>query len=203
VVIADPAPPGELAGALPALPGAAREAKQLSALYSAPEVITGGRATPTAFLEALRRADVVHFGGHALADPAQPWQARLVLSADASAPTGMLSLEALAPRSAAARLVVLAACETGLGRESRGEGLLSLSRPLLAAGVRNVLVTKWRVDDSAMAALSKQFHEQLRVAGRTPVQALRAAQQALMASADPRLNAPSTWAALEVQGVFQ
>jgi CHAT domain-containing protein len=202
-VIADPSPPAELAATMPALSGAAREAREIAALYAAPVVITGERATPSAFAEALATSQLVHFGGHALADPAQPWQARLVMSPEATSPTGMLALDSLKPRSAGARVVVLAACETGLGRGSRGEGLLSLSRPLLAAGVRNVLVTKWRVDDAAMAELSKRFHGELRMAGRTAVQALRAAQRTLMRSPDPMLNSPSTWAALEAQGVLQ
>jgi CHAT domain-containing protein len=162
-------------------------------------MVEGAAATPRAFLAALEDADVVHFAGHAVGDASRPWQARLLLSGSTSDDDGALTLAQLRAGRSLAEVVVLAACDTGTGSGSAGEGLLSLSRPLLASGVRSVVVSKWRVVDDDMRVLNQAFHVHLRKPGAGPAAALRHAQLALLEAGGPHA-AVHVWAMLEVQG---
>ena len=73
-------------------------------------------------------------------------------------------------------LVVLSACETGLGRVAGGEGVMGLARAFHLAGARNVITSLWKVDDEATAALMAAFYQELWVNKRPPIEALREAQ---------------------------
>jgi CHAT domain-containing protein len=94
-------------------------------------------------------------------------------------------------------LVVLSACETGLGKEVRGEGLFSLVRGFMYAGAPAVLATSWKVDDQATADLMKLFYESL-FDGRTAAESLREAQTRLRST--KRYQRPYYWAGFELQG---
>jgi CHAT domain-containing protein len=76
-------------------------------------------------------------------------------------------------------LVVLSACETGLGRVAGGEGVMGLTRAFHLAGARNVVASLWKVDDIATAALMGLFYHKLWHEDKPPVVALREAQLAL------------------------
>jgi CHAT domain-containing protein len=79
-----------------------------------------------------------------------------------------------------ADLVVLSACETGLGKAAGGEGVLGLQRAFQVAGARTVVATLWKVDDSATQALMVAFYRNLWEGGKPRLQALRDAQIALL-----------------------
>jgi CHAT domain-containing protein/tetratricopeptide (TPR) repeat protein len=76
-------------------------------------------------------------------------------------------------------LVVLSACETGLGLVGGGEGVFGLQRAFHLAGAHNVIASLWKVDDNATAALMALFYDQLWRLNKPPIEALRAAQLAL------------------------
>jgi CHAT domain-containing protein/tetratricopeptide (TPR) repeat protein len=76
-------------------------------------------------------------------------------------------------------LVVLSACETGLGLVGGGEGVFGLQRAFHLAGAQNVVASLWKVDDEATAALMAFFYDQLWRQDKPPIEALRAAQLAL------------------------
>jgi CHAT domain-containing protein len=98
-------------------------------------------------------------------------------TADAGKPEGILTaeeVEALDLRGT--DLVLLSACETGLGAVEAGEGVMGLQRAFHGAGARNVVASLWRVDDQATAALMGLFYRNLWVEKRPPQQALREAQ---------------------------
>jgi CHAT domain-containing protein len=100
-----------------------------------------------------------------------------------------------------ADLVVLSACETGLGEEIKGEGLIGLTRGFMYAGAERVLVSSWRVDDEATAQLMGKFYQGMLKEGLRPAAALRAAQLAMWQQ--QRWRAPYYWAAFTLQGEWR
>jgi CHAT domain-containing protein len=97
-----------------------------------------------------------------------------------------------------ADLTVLSACQTALGREIRGEGLVGLTRSFMYAGVPRVVATLWKIDDAATAELMRAFYRALLKEGRGPAAALRAAQLELART--PAWSAPYYWAGFVLQG---
>jgi CHAT domain-containing protein len=100
-----------------------------------------------------------------------------------------------------ADLVVLSACQTALGKDVRGEGLISLTRGFMYAGAPRVVASLWQVDDRASAELMKRFYEGMLGRGLRPAAALRAAQVELLN--DKRWRAPHYWAAFTIQGEWK
>jgi CHAT domain-containing protein len=97
-----------------------------------------------------------------------------------------------------ADLVVLSACETGLGTKILGEGLVGLPQAFMAAGASRVLVSLWPVDDLASSKLMSRFYQGYAAAGRSPAAAHREAQIAMWRM--QRYEAPFFWGAFELQG---
>jgi CHAT domain-containing protein len=100
-----------------------------------------------------------------------------------------------------ADLVVLSACQTGLGKEMRGEGLIGLTRGFLYAGAPRVMASLWQVDDAATAALMKSFYRGVLVQKLTPAAALRAAQIEMLKRKG--WAAPYYWGAFVLQGEWR
>src|SRR5262249_38747079 len=100
-----------------------------------------------------------------------------------------------------AAVVVLAACDTAVGPEVRGEGLVGLARGFLYAGASRVLASLWKVDQRATVALVRQFLAAAAVAGRPYSAALREAQ--LRLRKDPEWQAPYYWGGFVLQGDWQ
>ena len=96
-----------------------------------------------------------------------------------------------------ADLVVLSACQTGLGQEVRGEGLIGLTRAFQYAGARSLLVTLWEIGDASTAVFMEAFYTDWQ-AGRSKDEALQAGMQVLQA--DPRWNHPFYWSAFVLIG---
>ncbi len=101
----------------------------------------------------------------------------------------------------AADLVVLSACETALGAEIRGEGLLGFAQGFMYAGAASVLVSLWNVDDQATAELMARFYHRLLIEGLRPAAALRAAQAEIRQQ--KRWLAPYFWAGFVLQGEWR
>jgi CHAT domain-containing protein/tetratricopeptide (TPR) repeat protein len=167
----DAAPSGDNMD-LPPLPGARREAEAIARVYQS-EPLVGASLSPAAFLARVRSSDVVHFAGHAVADSDYPSRSFLALAGTGDA-ARLTPDRITADVFGRVQLVVLSACSTAGGDVARGEGVLSLARPFLAAGIPFVLATLQPVDDG-IGPLLVDFHERLR-AGQAPAQALRLAQ---------------------------
>ena len=89
-------------------------------------------------------------------------------------------------------LVVLSACETGLGEEAGGEGLLGLQRAFQAAGARTVVASLWKVDDAATQALMVEFYRNLWQGKLGKLESLRQAQLAMLrGKLKPQVDEPS------------
>jgi CHAT domain-containing protein len=100
-----------------------------------------------------------------------------------------------------AELVVLSACETGLGKEIQGEGLIGLTRGFMYAGAPRVIVSLWSVSDAATSQLMVAMYKAMLKQGKRPAAALRDAQ--LMMIRNRRFRAPYYWAAFQQQGEYR
>ncbi len=98
-------------------------------------------------------------------------------------------------------LVSLSACQTGLGRELGGQGVVGLRSAIIAAGARSVLMSLWKVDDEATQELMHQFYKNLWAGGKNKAEALRLAQQCIRSDKrHPDWAKPRYWAAWSIVG---
>ena len=96
---------------------------------------------------------------------------------------------------------MLSACQTGLGKEVRGEGVIGMTRGFMYAGAPRVVVSLWNVSDRATASLMKSFYQGMLARGLRPAAALRAAQIEMLKLREWR--APYYWAAFGMQGEWR
>lgn len=152
----------------------------------------------------LAQYRIVHFATHGLLDSQNPELSGLVLSLvdeQGQPQNGFLELEDIYNLNLSADLVVLSACETGLGKQIDGEGLVGLTRGFMYAGASRVVASLWRVDDEATAELMKKFYQAMLQDGERPAQALRTAQ--MWMREQKAWAAPYYWAGFVLQGEWQ
>lgn len=163
---------------------------------------TGFDAVPEVALSgALGSFSLLHLLGHGMTDPKRPERSRLLLSlyTRRGLPRrGWLTAKEVREIELRADVAVLSACQTGLGKEIRGEGLVGLSHSVLAAGASSVVASLWNVDDRATAALMERFYGEMLDRGRPPAEALRLAQLSLRN--EPRWSSPYYWGGFVLQG---
>ncbi|MGI9233296.1 MAG: CHAT domain-containing protein [Woeseiaceae bacterium] len=186
------------------LPFSAMEIEQIATLVSDADrlVATGFDATRHSIIGgAASDYRFVHFGTHGLINDRHPALSTLVFSLldESGQPrNGFLRLHDVYNMELAADLVVLSACETGLGREIRGEGLVGLTQGFMYAGARSVIASLWRVSDRATAELMTQFYKYLLEDGHPPASALRRAQ--LDMAGERRWRDPYFWSGFVLHG---
>jgi CHAT domain-containing protein len=185
------------------LPDAATEIRSIVPLVRGRvKTLLGFEATRDRIIEgALNGFRVLHFSTHGVADPEEAGRAAIVLSwYDRSGKRldAFLRARDVDKLKLSAELVVLSACETGLGEMVRGEGLVGLPQSFLAAGASNVVVSLGRVPDDSTSHLMQRFYLGMYEHGLTVPDALRQAQIALIR--DPAFSAPYHWAGFVVQG---
>ncbi|HYX53770.1 MAG TPA: CHAT domain-containing protein [Candidatus Limnocylindrales bacterium] len=147
---------------------------------------------------------IVHFATHGLVNNLHPEFSGLVLSLvdrDGRAQDGFLSLQDIYNLKLTADLVVLSACNTALGKEVRGEGLVGLTRGFMHAGTNRVVASLWKVSDAATAELMTEFYRGMTKDALTPAAALRQAQITLWR--EKRWHSPYYWAAFQIEGEWQ
>lgn len=147
---------------------------------------------------------IVHFATHGLINNTHPELSGVVLSLvdEKGRPqNGFLRLYDLYNLKLSADLVVLSACQTALGKEIRGEGLVGLTRGFMYAGAPRVVASLWQIDDRATAEFMKRFYEGMLGQKLRPAAALRAAQASMYK--DPRWHQPHYWAAFTLQGEWK
>ncbi|WP_291990488.1 CHAT domain-containing protein, partial [Luteitalea sp.] len=150
---------------------------------------------------ALRDFRFVHFATHGVADTTRPALSGLIFSLvdrQGRPRNGYVRLQDIYDLRLRADAVVLSACETALGPEVKGEGLMGLARAFMYAGAPRVVASLWAVDDSATAELMTRFYDGLLGRGLTPSAALREAQRALQRL--PQWADPYFWAGFTVAG---
>ena len=156
----------------------------------------------TAMSRELSEYRIVHFATHAVVNYEHPELSGIVLSLvdrRGEPRDGYLRLHDIYNLKLPADLVVLSACQTGVGKEIRGEGLIALTRGFMYAGAERVVASLWKVDDVATADLMAEFYKQIFVNNQRPAAALRAAQLRLAA----RKRSPADWAGFVLQGEWK
>jgi CHAT domain-containing protein/tetratricopeptide (TPR) repeat protein len=148
----------------------------------------------------------VHFATHGVLEAEHPELSGLVLSLynrrGEFQSDGLLRLNDVYNLRLNADLVVLSACQTALGKEVRGEGLVGLTRGFMYAGAARVLASLWSVEDQATAELMGSFYRGMLRDGLTPAEALRRAQLEI-AGKKPVWKSPYYWAGFSLQGEWR
>jgi CHAT domain-containing protein/Tfp pilus assembly protein PilF len=186
------------------LPASRREVERIAALYggSALEFL-GDRASESTVVSnpAVAAAERLHFATHAQADERHPELSGLVLAPGGGlGPDGFLQVYEIFNLKLSADLAVLSACQTALGKEVTGEGLVGLTRAFFYAGVPSVVVSLWNVVDGPTPDLMLSFYENLdRLGSRT--RALRQAKLAMIARRG--YSHPAYWAPFVLAGEYR
>ncbi len=152
----------------------------------------------------LARYRIIHFATHGLLNSEYPELSGLVLSLvteDGKPQDGFLRMNEIYNLHLPADLIVLSACQTALGKQIKGEGLVGLTRGFMYAGARRVVASLWQVDDLATAQLMKSFYRGMLKERLRPAAALRAAQLETMKQ--KRWSSPFFWAAFTIQGEWK
>lgn len=158
----------------------------------------------TALGDEIGQYRIVHFATHGLLNSRHPELSGLVLSLvdeHGRPQDGFLRSHDVYNLRLGADLVVLSACQTALGKEVVGEGLVGLTRGFMYAGSPRIVASLWRVPSKATAYLMKRFYQGMLLDGLRPAAALRAAQVAMWK--DKRWSEPYYWAAFVLQGEWR
>ncbi len=193
-------------GALVRLTHASEEADAISniAPWGTTMVAKGFDASrETAMSSAVGQYQIIHFATHGFLNSEHPELSGLVFTTtdrNGVKTNGLMPLHDIYSLDLSAELTVLSACQTALGKEIKGEGLVGLAHGFMAAGSKSVVASLWKVDDRATAALMADFYESMLEKGMTPAAALRAAKLKMMR--DKQWSAPYYWAGFELQGEY-
>jgi CHAT domain-containing protein len=156
---------------------------------------------PTATSAALVKYRIIHFATHGILNNRHPELSGLVLSLvdkNGRAQDGFLKLQDIYNLRLPVELVVLSGCQTALGEQINGEGLIGLTRGFMYAGASRVVASLWSVSDVATASLMADFYRAMQHDGMRPAAALRAAQ--IQMWKQKHWNSPYYWAAFQIQG---
>jgi CHAT domain-containing protein len=189
------------------LPFTRKEAERILALVPSPQEMqaldfAASRALATSSV--LSQYQIVHFATHGILNSKNPELSGVVLSLvdeKGTPENGFLRLHDIFNLNLPTELVVLSACETGLGQEVKGEGLIGLTRGFMYAGTPRVLVSLWSVNDEATSELMSRFYKKMLQEKLQPAAALRAAQIEMLQN--PQWKQPYYWAAFTLQGEWR
>ena len=189
-------------GSLTPLPATRAEVQAVARGFGRQATVLLGAEATEARAKSIGPARYLHFATHGLLDARSPLDSALALTVPADRRPGeenglLQAWEILEQVRIDADLVTLSACETALGDDVAGEGLVGLTRAFHYAGARSVLATLWQVADEATSTLMSSFYGHLR-AGRSKDDALRRAQ--VESIARPSTAAPFHWAAFTLSG---
>jgi CHAT domain-containing protein len=192
---------------VPRLPGTRKEAEQIAAMVPANDrrlALDFAASRETATSAELGQYRYVHFSTHGLLNSVHPELSGVVWSLvneRGEAQDGFLRAHDLFNLKLPAEVVVLSACQTGLGKNIRGEGLVSLTRGMMYAGAPRVVVSLWGVSDWGTTELMVRFYHGMLKEGIRAAAALRAAQISLMNH--KRWASPYYWAPFTLQGEWR
>ena len=184
------------------LPASQTEATSVSAIATNSTVVTGFAANRDRVLNSdLADYKVIHFATHGIFNEENPDLSGILLSLyDERGATseGFIRAADIYGMNLNADMIVLSSCNSGVGKEVRGEGMIGLNAAFLQAGSHSVVSSLWKVDDNATEILMREFYGAMADGSSTPAQALRKAQLSMMH--DVRYRSPFYWAAFTMHG---
>jgi len=178
------------------LPFAEREVQTIGWNFPEITVLTGKRATEGWVVRHISDFGIIHLASHGEFDPVNPLFSALKL-AKGDRDDGDLKASEVFGLNIRAGLVVLSACQTGLGKVTRGDDVLGMNRAFLYAGTRAIVSSLWRVSDISTAILVKQFYREYRRENTA-----RSLQRA-MQHVKTRYPHPGYWGAFVLVGDYQ
>jgi CHAT domain-containing protein len=189
------------------LPSSREEATTAAGLFTGGQAFIGNQATEEQVKRIAPRSRILHFACHGLLDEQMPLNSGLALAIPEHPAEGqdngiLQAWEIFENLRLDADLVTLSACDTALGKDMGGEGVLGLTRAFQFAGARSVLSSLWSVADDSTATLMKAFYSHLR-RGESKDEALRAAQLALIHAQRRGFSHPYHWAAFQLYGAWR
>jgi len=146
---------------------------------------------------------IIHFATHGFIDSDHPELSGIVLTMvdhHGNKLDGMMPLHDIHSLNLSAELTVLSACQTALGKDVKGEGLVGLTHSFMSAGSKSVIASLWKVDDRATTVLMGHLYESMLQQGMSPAAALRTAKLKMVQ--DQRWSAPYYWAGFVLQGEY-
>lgn len=178
---------------------AAEEIKGISEYYPA-EILAGRSANEASFYKQAANFPIIHISSHAKVPETSPNAAFVALTETAHAIyDDSLMLDELYAQRLAAEMVVLSACETGIGELAEGEGIMSLGRAFTYAGARSLVMSLWEVNDASTAEIMTQFYANLSQ-GMSKDEALRKAKLSYLDQSSALKSQPYFWAAFIANG---
>jgi CHAT domain-containing protein len=158
-------------------------------------ILTGGEATETNFKKKSGQYGILHFAMHTLINDESPMNSKLIFTLNNdTTDDGFLNAYEIYNLNLNASLAVLSACKTGIGKYSKGEGIMSIAWGFLFAGVPSIVMTLWEIEDISGSKIMYRFYKYLQ-SGLPTDEALRNAKLDYLISSDPLQSHPYFWAA--------
>ncbi|MBL8149045.1 MAG: CHAT domain-containing protein [Blastocatellia bacterium] len=151
----------------------------------------------------LSKYRYIHFASHGLFNSNNPKLSGIVFSQvdkEGNLRKSFLGLTDIFNLKLTADMVVLSACQTGLGKEIKGEGIVGFTQGFMYAGSARIISSLWNANDATTAKLMKEFYRQILKENKTPSEALRAAQLKMINS---EFSHPFYWAGFVLQGEWR
>ncbi len=169
----------------------------VAACYASALPLVGQQARESSIKSEMEKSSIIHLASHYIVDERSPMLSKLILAKEPTKPSdkdafdGVLqAYESYSLNLRRARLVVLSACQTGIEKYYKGEGMIGMSRAFIAAGVPLIVASLWAIDSDSSTELMINFHR-YRTRGRlSTVEALRRAQLDMANGSAPRYQHP-------------
>ena len=187
---------------LPPLPNSETEVKSIDKVLTRTEnkIITGQKADEATFKQEAPSYAIIHLATHFIYNDDQPLYSKFAFSQSSqNEEDGFLQTYEIFDMKLNADLAVLSACNSGLGKLRKGEGLIGISRAFLFAGVPSTVMSLWNVDDKSTSKIMQYFYQHLE-AGLNKKQALQQAKLNYLRSAQNYGKDPFYWAAFILTG---
>jgi CHAT domain-containing protein len=183
-------------------PFAVRAATNAATVFPG-NLFTGKKATEKCFKENASEYGIIHFGTHTEINNTTPMLSRLILSKEENGSTyeedGYLHAYEIYNLPLRAELAVLTACETGVGKQQKSEGVRSLAHCFAYAGCPSIVMSLWQIDEKTSSFIIEDFYKNL-ADGMPKNTALREAKLTYLKSANDEMSAPYFWAGMVLVG---